>query len=224
MNKNFFYLFSLSRSMSLFFLILLLLACLWTLGSYLVVRNTPQPKYVIREKRIGYEIRDYASMIVAEVEVTGPRKETMNEGFRLLADYIFGNNTEQKSIAMTAPVMDTVSKKIAMTAPVMETLADTGVRKVTFTMPSTFTLETLPVPNNPQVHLVQIPARKMAVIRFSWWAGGERFDRIAQTLFDLLKRDGIQTVGKPIFAGYNPPFSSPWMHRNEVMIEVLIDT
>jgi len=162
-------------------------------------------------------------MIVAEVEVSGSRREAMNDGFRLLADYIFGNNTARKSVAMTAPVMDTASEKIAMTTPVMETLADGGKRKVTFTMPSEYTIQTLPTPNNSQVSLIQIPTKRMAVIRFTGWAMSDRFERKAQTLLDALKRDGAQTVGAPIFAGYNPPFSAPWMHRNEVMVEIATD-
>ncbi len=94
---------------------------------------------------------------------------------------------------------------------------------MTFTMPSNYTFETLPTPNNLQVHLRQIPAKRMAVMRFSGWAGTKRFDRIAQAVMEALKRDGVQIVGMPIFAGYNPPFSAPWMHRNEVMVEVLRD-
>jgi effector-binding domain-containing protein len=90
-------------------------------------------------------------------------------------------------------------------------------------MPSGYTLETLPSPNNPQVQLLQIPAKKMAVIRFSWWAGADRFNKVADTLLESLKRDGVRTIGTPIFAGYNPPFSASWMHRNEVMVEIMTD-
>lgn len=222
-NKKHFHISPIFRSMYIIFLVLFLWVFLWTLGSYLVLNFVSQPSYTVFERRVGYEIRDYASMIVAEVEVTGSRREAMGQGFRLLADYIFGNNVTKKSVAMTSPVMDRASEKIAMTSPVMETKTDIEIRKVTFTMPSKYTLETLPTPNNTQVLLSQIPPKRMAVIRFSWWAMSGRFDWKTQTLLDALKRDGTQIIGTPIFASYNPPFSAPWMHRNEVMIEIFKD-
>ncbi len=55
------------------------LALIWSVGSWLVVRNIEQPAYTVVERRDGYEIRDYAPYIVAEVEVTGSRKESLNQ-------------------------------------------------------------------------------------------------------------------------------------------------
>ena len=69
--------------------VVLLLAAVWTLGSWLVVRNIEQPKYTVLKKLPTYEIREYAPYIVAEVEVSGSRNESLNQGFRLLAGYIF---------------------------------------------------------------------------------------------------------------------------------------
>lgn len=99
-----------------------------------MVRNIEEPTYTVVEKRDGYEIRDYSAYIVAEVEVTGSRNEGLNQGFRLLADYIFGNNTKSTPIAMTAPVAESVSEPVAMTAPVMEQ-GSGDMRRVTFSMP-----------------------------------------------------------------------------------------
>ena len=91
---------------------------IWTLGSYLVVRNLEEPSYTVIEKRNGYEIRQYQPYIIAETEVTGSYDEATNAGFRIIADYIFGNNTAKESIAMTTPVLEQTSEKIAMTTPI----------------------------------------------------------------------------------------------------------
>lgn len=183
------------------------------------MRTIEQPKYTVLEELPTYEIREYAPYIVAEVEVSGSRNESLSEGFRLLAGYIFGGNTSKTSIAMTAPVVESVSEKIAMTAPVVEQVTG-ATRKVTFSMPSQYTLVTLPTPNDSRVSLYEIPARKMVVKRFSWWASENRFARIQETLLSDLKKDGREVIGTPYSAGYNPPFSAPWMHRNEAMVVV----
>jgi len=120
---------------------------------------------------------------------------------------------------MTAPVVESVSEKIAMTAPVVEQVTG-ATRKVTFSMPSKYTLVTLPTPNDSRVSLHEIPARRMAVKRFNWWASESRFARIQETLLSDLKKDGREVIGLPYSAGYNPPFSVPWMHRNEAMVVV----
>lgn len=169
------------------------LALIWSIGSWLVVRNIEQPAYTVVERRDGYEIRDYAPYIVAEVEVTGSRNESLNQGFRLLADYIFGNNTKSAPIAMTAPVAESASEPVAMTAPVME--QGTGdARRVTFSMPSKYTLDTLPKPNNGAVKLREVPTHRVAVTRFSWYATDSRVARLQTRLMEALKRDGIRAL------------------------------
>ena len=96
--------------------VLLLFAALW--GS--IVSNVEQPKYRVVESESNIEVRDYAPIIVAETEVSGERREAIRKGFRIIADYIFGNNTAAKKVPMTAPVVQQGSEKIAMTEPVPE--------------------------------------------------------------------------------------------------------
>ncbi len=200
--------------------VIIVIALLWSIGSWLVVRNIEEPSYTVVEKRDGYEIRDYAPYIVAEVEVTGSRSESLNQWFRLLADSIFWNNTKSSPIAMTAPVAESASEPVAMTVPVME--QGTGdTRRVTFSMPSKYTLATLPKPNNSAVTLREIPAHRVAVLRFSWYATNSRVARLESQLLDMLKRDNIKTLWMPAYAGYNPPFSAPWIQRNEVMVDIV---
>lgn len=101
-----------------------------------------------------FEVRDYPALVVAEVTVEGEQKEAASKGFRLLAGYIFGANKKRQRIAMTAPVaQQAAGENIAMTAPVAQTQGAAGTWVVRFTMPSAWTLETLPVPNDARVTL-----------------------------------------------------------------------
>lgn len=124
---------------------------IWVVGSYLVVRNIEQPSNTVLEKRAGYEIRQYDSYIIAETEVSGDYREALRAGFSIIADYIFGNNTTNTSIAMTAPVLETSSEKIAMSVPVISTLETEKSRTVSFVLPSKYTLESLPLEGTPKL-------------------------------------------------------------------------
>lgn len=175
---------------------------------------------VVNSTSDGIELRDYAPAIAAEVSVKGERKEAVSQGFRLIADFIFGNNTTKSSIAMTTPVTQQSSEKIAMTTPVIQQGAgDAWV--VQFIMPKEYTLETLPKPNNAAVKIKSIPTRTMAVIRFS---GGTRDDhKIAEKTAELkayLVVNKLTPKGQPVLAFYDPPWTLPFLRRNEVMLEV----
>ena len=137
-----------------------------------------EPKYTVIEKSGAFELRAYSPKIVAETLVSGPLDKASSAGFKLIADYIFGNNTSRtggnEKISMTAPVtMEPKSEKISMTAPV--SMEQTGGQwRVRFVMPSQYTLDTLPKPNNPAVTLREVPASNYAVIRFSGFAGEDK--------------------------------------------------
>ena len=118
--------------------VLLLGAALW--GP--IVSNVEQPKYQVVESSNNIEIRDYAPMIVAEVYMPGERRDAIGKGFRIIADYIFGNNTTAQKLPMTAPVTQQDSEKIAMTAPVTQQ-GDGNTWRVRFIMPSSYTMEAL---------------------------------------------------------------------------------
>ncbi|MBY0110867.1 heme-binding protein [Patescibacteria group bacterium] len=210
-----------------------LLLIVWTALSYLVEHSVKTPAYSVIEKRGGYEVRLYEPYITARVEVGGTYEKALNEGFSILADYIFGNNTRQAGIAMTAPVIEGASEKMAMTAPVMvkdnQVLAMTAPvitsskgagRTVSFVMPFEYTLETLPKPNNPRIEIVPQEARKVAVLRFSWFRDSERIAKKKQELLSLLEKDSVVIVGEPEYAGYNAPLTAPWLNRNEILVEI----
>ena len=183
------------------------------------VSNVEQPKYYLVGSRGNIEIRDYAPMIVAEAEVSGDRRDAISKGFRIIADYIFGNNTTTQKVAMTAPVNQQGSEKIAMTAPVTQQ-GDGNTWRVRFIMPSSYTMETLPTPNNPAVELKEIGAKHYAVISFSGMAGEDSLQRRTKELNAFISAKNLTPLSAPTYAFYNPPWTLPFLRRNEMMVEI----
>ena len=184
---------------------------------------TEEPKYTVLEKDPPFEIRSYAPMIVAEVQVAGDLDEASGQGFRLIAAYIFGQNQATEKIAMTAPVtiedQSVKSGKIAMTAPVgIESNA--GKWTVSFVMPAEYTMETIPKPINPQVQLRQIPAIKKAVISFSGFYNTQKVADKTLELEQWMRTHHLIGTSPPNFARYNPPWTLPFMRRNEILINL----
>jgi effector-binding domain-containing protein len=184
-----------------------------------LVSNVEQPKYQVVESSGDIEIRDYPPMIVAEAEVSGDRRDAIGKGFRVIADYIFGNNTTAQKVPMTAPVTQQGSEKIAMTAPVTQQ-GDGNTWRVRFIMPSSYTMETLPKPNNHAVELKQIGAKRYAVIRFSGMAGEDSLERHTAELNAFISAKNLTLLAAPTYAFYNPPWTLPFLRRNEVMVEI----
>ncbi len=225
--------------MIIFFEVLLLIGLLWSAFSYYFERSIESLKYLILQKRRGYEIRQYDPHLVAQTEVTGTYDQAGNLGFRILANYIFGNNIKDvnlsmasstvgdrkavaEKMAMTAPVISKIkpSEKISMTAPVIENKLENNTRIISFVMPSKYTPETLPKPNNAQVKIVSVPAKKVAVLQFSWIATAKRVEQKKFELLEFLKRDGEIAITPPQTARYNAPFNAPWMNKNEIQVEI----
>jgi len=184
-----------------------------------IVSNVEQPNYKVAERSGAIEIRDYAPMIVAEAEVSGDRRDAIGKGFRIIADYIFGNNTAAQKVPMTAPVTQQGSEKIAMTAPVTQQ-GDGNSWTVRFVMPASYTMETLPKPNNPAVMLKEVPAKRFAVIRFSGIAGKDSLERHTKELDEFIGAKRITPLSAPTYAFYNPPWTLPFLRRNEVLVEI----
>lgn len=182
---------------------------------------TEEPAFTAIVDEGAFQIREYPALTVAETRVAGDRGRASGAGFRILAGYIFGGNTRRESIAMTAPVMQSrpASEKIAMTAPVSQTEdGDTWV--VRFMMPSGYTLETLPKPNDPRVTLTVMPAARMAVVRFSGWANDREFQRKRAELEQWTAKRGLRAVGPASYAQYDDPWTAGPQRRNEVMLPV----
>lgn len=184
-----------------------------------IMSNVEQAKYTIVETHGDVEIRDYAPMIVAEAEVKGPRAEAIRDGFRIIADYIFGNNKAAQKVAMTAPVAQQVNEKIAMTAPVTQQ-GEGNSWKVHFVMPSSYTLDTLPKPNNDAVKLKKIDGKRFAVIRFSGMGKNDSLETHTQELEVFIAARKLKALSAPSYAFFNPPWTLPFLRRNEVMVEI----
>lgn len=179
-----------------------------------------EPPFTVECQQGDFEVRDYPPLIVAEVGVAGSRKDAAGQGFRLLAGYIFGGNTRQQRIAMTAPVVQSpAGETIAMTAPVVQ-IGEDGTWVIRFIMPRGATLETLPRPNNPKVQLHAVTAARMAVVRFSGLARQADVATKTLALSRFVSAQHLRAVGPPSLAQYDPPWTPWFMRRNEMMIPV----
>lgn len=187
-----------------------------------IMSHVEQPDYKLITSKENIEIRDYAPLILAQVEVSGERKQAINEGFKILADYIFGNNTTNQKMEMKAEVTNEISEKMAMTAPVLQE-QHMDKWKVKFVMPKKYSIETLPKPNFKDVVLIPVPARRFAVIRFSGIADDEIIKQHKEELKAYILAEKLEPIGEPILAFYNPPWTIPFLRRNEVMIEIRMD-
>ena len=184
-----------------------------------------EPRYEVLASTDDYEVRRYDSYIIAETDVEGSYKTSGNKAFRILAGYIFGDNQASENMAMTAPVGSRPaddSVKMNMTAPVASAPSQDAADFYTysFVMENKYSLETLPVPNDPRVRLRVVPERTVAVHRYSGSWSETNYLKHERVLLDALADDGGSTLGAPVSARYNAPFTPWFMRRNEVMIEI----
>jgi hypothetical protein len=180
-----------------------------------------EPSYTIEKKFDDFEIRAYGPTLVAETKVESDFDEAGNRAFRVLADYIFGNNRGEVKIGMTAPVSQQKSQgeKIEMTAPVTQSKQG-GVYVIQFMMPAKFTRQTLPEPNDPRVLIREIPARSIAVYTYSGSWSESRYKEKRALFEEALRKQGLKTKGEAIWARFNSPFSLWFLRRNEIWFEV----
>ena len=180
-------------------LIALLLLALFTP----MANSIEEPKFELLMNIDGIEIRRYEPSIQAYTVMPG----YSSGGFRRLAGYIFGGNEQEQSIAMTAPVQETMS-------------GNDG--EMAFTMPSEYGMADLPNPENQNVELRNVPERTVAVIVFSGRASNSKAETQWQELSAKLSVEGIKVTGEPLLNQYNPPWTLPFLRRNEVMVEIEI--
>lgn len=182
-----------------------------------------EPQFKVISKSESYEIREYPPVLVAETLIQTEFEDAGNKAFKILADYIYGNNISKTKIDMTAPVsQQKPSEKIEMTAPVSQ-IQDAQGQLVQFMMPEQYTLETIPTPNDSRVRIRQIPARQVAVYRYSGSWSESRFKSKLAEFNAHLKKNNIITVGEPIFARFNSPLLLWFLRRNEIWLELQLD-
>jgi len=170
-----------------------------------IMSNVETPNYYLVKSDSNIDIRKYDSIIIAEVRVDIKNEDAIGEGFQLLADYIFGNNV--------------VKKNIAMTAPVQKQLTD-NTWQISFVMPSEYKMDTLPKPLNDRVTLKKIPAKQFVVITFSGTNSDKNVKEHEEKLMKYIKSNNLSVTGSSKYAFYNPPWTLPFMRRNEIMIEI----
>ncbi len=183
-------------------------------------KSTETPAYSVERTVGAAEMRSYAPRIVAEVTVTGERSNAIRAGFRVLAGYIFGSNEGAAKVAMTSPVAQMPSDKIAMTSPVAQTpsmgAGESGPWVVQFTMPSEYTLNSLPKPKDASIRFVPQPTDRQVVLQFSGLAGEGVLARKEAELRAIAKAEGLEIIAGPMYYFYDDPFTLPWNRRNEV--------
>jgi len=179
-----------------------------------------EAKYEVIKKDKKFEIRDYAAHLLAETVVEGTMEDAGSKAFKRLFSYISGNNRSGNKVAMTAPVsQESKGQKIQMTVPVeQQRVKESWV--VSFMMPHSYTLETLPKPKDPKVTLRQVPARRMATIRYSGFWSEKRYLQHKIKLESWIRKMGLTVVSEPIWARYNPPFMPWFLRRNEILIPI----
>jgi hypothetical protein len=182
-----------------------------------IMSRVEQPEYTVEVSEGAIEIRSYGPMIAAEVDVKGARPEAIDEGFHLIAAYIFGANKSNAKIEMTAPVQQERQQNLAVTAPVTQQSSTWTVR---FIMPKKWTIESLPIPTDSRVRLVPSAAQRMAVIRFSGFADDGLVRDKTGELQNYISEHRLVPVKGPLLAFYNPPWTLPFLRRNEVMFEL----
>lgn len=172
------------------------------------------------------EVRRYPARLAADVTVEGDEIQARSAGFRRLAGFIFGANTARARIDMTAPVGQARasapggSEKIAMTAPVGQTRTGDGRWTIRFFMPAHFTRESLPVPRDRGIDIVEAPEETVAVITFSGLPTAEAVRHHQKLLLRMLAARGTTVVGEPVAWFYDPPWTIPFLRRNEVAVAI----
>ena len=190
-------------------------------GTVVGIRSgTEEPPFTV-ERRLGdVEIRRYGPRIAAETTVDADEDAARNEGFRRLARYIFGGNTSKTKIAMTAPVAQQQGEKIAMTAPVaaQRDAADQWV--IRFFMPADRTLDSLPIPEDDRVRLVNDAPERVAVLGFSGIPSPTSVAARTKELLTTLRANSLEPAGEPLAWFYDPPWTIPFRRRNEVVVSL----
>ncbi|MDM7913210.1 MAG: heme-binding protein [Methanotrichaceae archaeon] len=159
--------------------------------------KTEEPSYTVLQKlEDGVEIREYC----AQIRAKSPMRQE-NRAFGVLAEYIFGENDRHEKIGMTAPVV-------------------TSRDEMAFIMPGRYSLANLPMPMNTQIRIDREPPEKIAVLRFSGFTSPSKNEKEINKLLEVLKSHGIKTEGEPFLMRYNPPWTLPFLRRNEVAVKV----
>ena len=167
--------------------------------------KTEEQKYSLVRKFNDFEIRFYPSATIAIINSdANTYRDLSGPGFQKLAGYIFGGNEANTKISMTSPVQMDINDSVST---------------MSFVMPSAYTTENLPKPNDPNILIKSTADEYVAVIRFGGYASDKDLKFYSEKLQNLLKENGITSYGNYRFLGYNPPFQFIG-RRNEIIVAV----
>jgi hypothetical protein len=188
------------------------------------VNTVEEARYDVLMAEDNYELRLYEPMVIAETYVEGDFDEAGNRAFRRLFGYISGDNTSSSEIDMTAPVIANRGgagngEKIDMTVPVLEQKSEQGWRYM-FVLPASYTIQTAPEPLSEDVILFSQPQNRVAVVRYSGSSNENAIEQKTIQLKQWIAANDLTPVSEPRWAGYNPPWTLPFLRRNEVMMDV----
>jgi hypothetical protein len=201
---------------------------------------TESPTYILERKDEKFEIRKYPDYILAQVDVEADFDSAIGIGFSILANYIFGGNKKRKSIPMTSPVSEEKiegsekipmaapviqeplngSEKITMTVPVIEESSGENIQRISFTMPSKYTLETLPEPDSDRIKFKAVKNQRTAVLRFSGRVKKKLAMEKMEEMTLWLKKNHLKPKSNFIVAQYNNPAVPGFFRRNEILVEI----
>jgi hypothetical protein len=185
--------------------VVILLIVLFQSFMIMTINKTEEQKHSLVRKYRDFEVRFYPSATIAIINSSAKTyRDLSSPGFQKLAGYIFGGNEANTKISMTAPVQMDINDSVST---------------MSFVMPSAYTKENLPKPNDPNVHIKNTADEYVAVIRFGGYASDKDLKFYSKRLQDLLKENGITSLGNYRFLGYNPPFQFIG-RRNEIIVAV----
>ncbi len=170
-----------------------------------LMAQIPQQPYKEIRKSGKLEFRYYPQAVMATVSDNETSyKKSSGNNFRKLANYIFGGNTNNTKIAMTAPVhMDFNGASSSMS----------------FVMPEGYTLSNLPLPESKEIDLHETPEEYTVALRFGGYASDEKIEEAKNELQNLLKQAGITDNGNFRYLGYNAPWDFLF-RRNEIVVSI----
>ncbi len=197
---------------------LLLAAC-----SVFGVRTAEEPNYQVVKKYEQIEIRLYPALTIAETKISADYDTASKQAFQRLAGYIFGNNKQKLTLDMTTPVIqEPQSETISMTAPVIQEKTDSSW-VMAFVLPPEYTLSNAPEPDDPAVLIKQLPEKTVAVLQYSGSLSEQVMTEKAELLKTWLTTNGYQAISAYRSAAYDPPWTLPFLRRNEIHIEITAD-
>lgn len=184
------------------------------------IRSAEEPNYQVLNDYGYIQIRLYPVLVVAETGINADYKKSSNQGFQRLAGYIFGNNKKKQIMAMTAPVIQEQKAEIlAMTTPVIQQKSGT-VWLMAFVLPKDYSVSTAPIPLDPAVKIKDIAEKKVAVIQYSGVLSEQGIEEKSEQLKNWLTQQGHKAISSARSAAYDPPWTLPFLRRNEVHIDI----